>query len=102
MLEQLFKSKLKGYKQPKPPNEIEIVKLEMRRVLDKIERSRNNFLYAEEEFNDIAVLELYCDELKYEILYRKLLLLYGRKKTHINSAINSRAHLAWLIKDNCS
>jgi hypothetical protein len=101
MLKKLFISKLKGYKQPEQPNETEIVKLEMQRVLDKMERSWSNFHNAENDFNEVAVMELYRDELEYGILYKKLLLLYGQKKTHINSSINSRAHLSWLTKDNC-
>lgn len=102
MLEKSFYSKLKGCKQPEQPNETEIVKMDMQRVIEKMERSWNNFLYAEEDFNEIAVMELYRDELEYGILYRKLLLLYGQNKAKKDLSINSRDHLSWLTKDNCS
>jgi hypothetical protein len=102
IIEKFYNSKLKGYKQPEPPDETEIVKMDMSRVLEKMERSWDNFLYATEEFNEIAVMEIYRDELEYGILYKKLLLLYGRNKENTDLAINSRDHLSWLKKDPCS
>lgn len=102
IIEKFYNSKLKGCKQPEPPDETEIVKMDMQRVLEKMERSWSNFLYAAEDFNEIAVMELYRDELEYGILYKKLLLLCGKNKDNKDLSINSRDHLSWLKKDNCS
>jgi hypothetical protein len=101
IIEKFYHSKLKGYK-PEPPDETEIVKLDMQRVLEKMERSWSNFLYAADDFNEIAVMELYRDELEYSILYKKLLLLYGQNKENKDFSINSRDHLFWLKKVNYS
>jgi hypothetical protein len=100
IIEKFYYSKIKGCKQLEPPDETEIVKMEMQQVVEKMERSWNNFIYAAEEFTEIAVMELYRDELEYGILYKKLLLLYGLKKDNNDLSINSRDHLSWLKKDN--
>jgi len=82
------------------PDETEKVKMEMHLVLSKMERSWNNFLYAVDDFNDTAVMELYRDEMEYGILYNKLLKLNGQKKENRNISFNSRDHLSWLKTDS--
>ncbi|MDR3271442.1 MAG: hypothetical protein LBT32_08070 [Peptococcaceae bacterium] len=57
-------------------NEEEIVRQELRVLARKLERSWDNFMNAAPEFIDIAVLEIYRDELSYGILNRKLQCLH--------------------------
>lgn len=91
--------KKKGSKQAHP-TEPEIVEAEIHRVSEKIERSWNHFLYAHADYIEIAIMEIYCFELEYGILYNKLRQLYGQKRKipYLNS--NTRDYLPWLLKDN--
>ncbi|RNC63204.1 MAG: hypothetical protein AWM53_01590 [Candidatus Dichloromethanomonas elyunquensis] len=79
------------------PTEPEIIEAEIQRVQAKIERSWNHFLYAQADYFDIAIMEIYCYELEYGILYNKLLQLYGRKRQIRYTDTNTRDYLPWLM-----
>lgn len=81
------------------PTEPEIVEAEIHRVLGKIERSWNHFLYAHDDYIDIAIMQIYCYELEYSVLYNKLLQLYGQRRKIRYTDSNTRDYLPWLVKN---
>ncbi|NLO97465.1 MAG: hypothetical protein GX091_05280 [Peptococcaceae bacterium] len=83
----------------KVPSETETLKAELRRLIDQINRSWNNFLYANDNFVDIAVMEIYNNEMRHSILYHKMLEL-NNKRDRSRSMMNiSRDYLPWLKVD---
>jgi len=97
IIEKVHKSKTKGSKQ-EFLTESESVEKEIQIVLGKLERSWSNFLYANDDYINIAIMEIYCDEMEYGILYNKLKQLYGHRKRIRSTNINSRDYLPWLNK----
>lgn len=84
------------------PTEPEIVEKEIHHVIEKIERSWNHFLYAQADYIEIAVMEIYCFELEYGILYNKLRQLYGEKRKIRYPNSNTRDYLPWLQRGNAA
>ncbi|MDR3289599.1 MAG: hypothetical protein LBT22_09245 [Peptococcaceae bacterium] len=70
--------------------EEEGIRRELRLLTQKLERSWNNFMNADPEFIDIAVMEIYRDELEYTILHRKLQCVTGKIEAYEAAAIEFR------------
>lgn len=81
------------------PTETELAAKEMLRVVKKLDRSWRNFLYANEKYIDIAVMEIYHNEMEHSILYNKILQLNDKRDEKKNIISNTRHYLPWLEKD---
>ena len=80
----------------KTPSETETLNMEMHLLIDKLNRSWNNFLYASDKFVDIAVMEIHHNEMEHSILYHKILELNNKRGKDRNCAISTRSYLPWL------
>ena len=57
--------------------EEQIMRDDILQAYHKLDRSWNNFMNAEEDYIDIAIMEIYNDELRIGILIKKLKTLLG-------------------------
>ena len=80
----------------KAPTETETLNMEMRLLIEKLNRSWNNFLYASDKFVDIAVMEIHQNEIEHSILYHKILELNNQRQKHRHCLISTRSYLPWL------
>ncbi len=82
------------------PAELEFLEREMQLTTEKLSRSWNNFLYAHENFVDIAVLEIYHLEMEHSTLYKKILQLTKQREKDRTMVLPTREYLPWLRTDH--
>lgn len=76
--------------------EKEILRTDILKTLHNLDLSWANFMNAERDYIDVAIMEIYNNEIKIGILIRKLKIILGENVDFGNVHNTSREHFFWL------